>query len=284
MKRVMSLVLGIATAVTCFAGCGGGMGTSITVLSREEGSGTRGAFVELFQVEEEIKGETVDNITAMAEITNSTSVMLTTVKGNKSAIGYVSLGSLNDTVKAVKIDGAEPTTANIKNGSYKVSRPFNIVTKGELPKEATDFIDFIMSAEGQAVVEDAGYISEGNLGNYVATGTSGTVKVGGSSSVSPVMQKLKEAYEKLNPNISVEIQESDSTTGINGVVEGSFDIGLASRELKAEEEGKGLETTAIAIDGIAVIVNHENEIDGLTSEQVRSVYLGDTSDWAELKK
>ena len=284
MKRVMSLVLGIALAVTCLAGCGGKIGRSITVLSREEGSGTRGAFVELFQVEEEIKGEMVDNITAMAEITNSTSVMLTTVKGNKSAIGYVSLGSLNDTVKAVKIDGAEPTAVNIKNGSYKISRPFNIVTKGEIGKEASDFISFIMSAEGQTVVEDAGYISGGNSGKYTSKNLNGTVKVGGSSSISPVMQRLKEAYEKLNPDTTVEIQESDSTTGINGTLEGSFDIGLASRELKAEEEEKGLETTAIAMDGIAVIVNHENEIDELTSEQVRSIYLGDTSDWAELKK
>lgn len=282
MKKVLSLVLGIMLAATQLAGCGGGGGTAITVLSREEGSGTRGAFVELFGVEEEVNGEDVDATTAAAEITNSTSVMLTTVNGNKGAIGYVSLGSLNDTAKAVKIDGAEPTTANIKEGSYKVSRPFNIVTEGEANKETADFISFIMSAEGQAVVEDAGYISEGGSGNYAGSDISGTVKVGGSSSVSPVMQKLKEAYEKLNPNVTVEIQESDSTTGINGVAEGSFHIGMASRELKPEEEEQGLAARVIAIDGIAVIVNSDSNIDDLTSEQVRSIYLGEITDWAEL--
>ncbi len=284
MKKVLSLVLSIAVAVTCLAGCGGGMGTAITVLSREEGSGTRGAFVELMGVEEEVNGEDVDATTAAAEITNSTSVMLTTVNGNKSAIGYVSLGSLNDTVKALKIDGVEPSTANIKSGNYKVSRPFNIVTKGELTAEAEDFIGFIMSAEGQETVEKAGYISEGNSGKYTAKNLSGTVKVGGSSSVSPVMQKLKEAYEKLNAEVTVEIQESDSTTGINGVAEGSFQIGMASRELKDEEEDKGLKAQVIAIDGIAIIVNQENETEELTSEAVRSIYLGETTDWSELKK
>ncbi len=281
MKRVLSLILSLGI-ITSLAGCNAGKTTAITVLSREEGSGTRGAFVELFEVEEEVKGKQVDATTAMAEITNSTSVMLTTVNGNKSAIGYVSLGSLNDTVKAVKIEGAAPTVANIKNGSYKVSRSFNIVTKGQQTEATADFISFILSAEGQAVVEKSGYISEGNKGSYKATDISGTVKVGGSSSVSPVMQKLKESYEKLNPYITVEIQESDSTTGINGIAEGNFDIGMASRELKPQESQQNLKAQAIAIDGIAVIVNSENTRDELTAQQIKSIYLGKITDWSEL--
>lgn len=284
MKKVLSLALGITLAVIQLTGCSGKGRTTITVLSREEGSGTRGAFVELFGVEEEVRGAVVDATTDMAEITNSTSVMLTTVKGNESTIGYVSLGSLNDTVKAVRVDGVEPTAANIKNGNYKASRTFNIVTKGETEKAAEDFISFIMSAEGQAVVEKAGYISEGNKGGYVSAGLTGTVKVGGSSSVSPVMQKLKEAYEKVSRGVTVEIQESDSTTGINGAIEGNFHIGMASRELKPDEAGQGLESRAIAVDGIAVVVNNNSGVDNLTSGQIRSIYLGEITDWSELQQ
>ncbi len=283
MKKVLSLTLGIAMVAASLVGCKAGSSTAITVLSREEGSGTRGAFVELLEVEKEVNGEMVDSIVETAEITNSTSVMLTTVKGNESAIGYVSLGSLNDTVKAVKIDGAEPTAAAAKNGSYKLSRPFNLVVKGEASPLAADFMGFILSTQGQSVVEKAGYVPLETEKSYVKKTASGTLKIGGSSSVAPVMQKLKEAYEKLNPDITIEIQESDSTTGINSVAEGSFQIGMSSRGLTAEEEKKGLTSTVIATDGIAVIVNAKNTVESLSSQQVKEIYMGEITDWAELK-
>ena len=257
----------------------------ITVVSREDGSGTRGAFIELFGIESKNDaGEKVDNTTEDAEITNSTSVMMTTIAGNKGAIGYVSLGSLNDTVKAVAIDGADATVDAIKAGEYKVARPFNIAVKDGLSDAASDFIKFIMSEDGQKVVEDNGYISQGNEGAYTASGLKGKVVVAGSSSVTPVMEKLKEAYEKANGGkITVEVQQSDSTTGITSASDGLCDIGMASRDLKDEEKSSGLTATVIATDGIAVIVNKENPTDGLTSDQVKSIYVGDTTDWADVK-
>ena len=222
---------------------------------------------------------------ASAETTNSTGVMMTTVAGNKSAIGYISLGSLDDTVKAISIDGAEPSVANVENGSYKVSRPFNIATKGDVSEVAQDFINFIMSEDGQRVVEDNGYISQGNEGAYTASGLKGKVVVAGSSSVTPVMEKLKEAYEKANGGkITVEVQQSDSTTGITSAAEGICDIGMASRELKDEETTENLTATEIARDGIAVVVNNDNDIDELTSDQVKAIFTGETTDWEDLAK
>ena len=256
----------------------------ISPISREDGSGTRGAFIELFGIEtKDADGNKIDNTTDMAEITNSTSVMLTTVQGHEYAIGYVSLGSLNDSVKAVNIDGAEATVDNIKDGTYKISRPFNIVTKEGLSDVAADFVKYIMSEDGQAVVEDNGYISQGNEGAYEASGLSGKITVAGSSSVTPVMEKLKEAYVAVNPDVEIEVQQSDSTTGVTSAIEGICDIGMASRELKDSETSEGVSATAIALDGIAVIVNQGNPISDMTSEQVRSIFTGETQDWSDIK-
>lgn len=265
---------------------GGDMTGEITVLSREDGSGTRGAFIELFGIEQKNDaGEKEDMTTDDAQITNSTSVMMTTVQGNPKAIGYISLGSLDESVvKAVEIDGAAPTVENVKAGTYKVVRPFNIATKGEASEVAQDFINFIMSADGQKIVSENGYITIDDAAPaYAASGVSGKVVVGGSSSVTPVMEKLKEAYMALNPDVTVEVQQSDSTTGMTSAIDGAYDIGMASRELKDSELEAGLTPTVIAQDGIAVIVNKENTLTGLTSEQVLSIYTGETTDWSELQ-
>ena len=262
---------------------GASMEGAIDVISREDGSGTRGAFIELFGVEQkDASGEKVDYTTDDAEITNSTEVMITSVAGDKQAIGYISLGSLNDSVKALKIDGAAATVDDIKDGTYKIARPFNIVTTGEVSDVAQDFINFIFSEEGQKVVEDNGYISQGNQGAYTASGKSGKITVAGSSSVTPVMEKLAEAYKTQNSEVTVEVQQSDSTTGVTSALEGVCDIGMASRDLKEEETAKGAQGQVIAMDGIAVVVNNENPIDDLRSEQVKDIYVGDTTDWSDL--
>ena len=255
----------------------------ISIVSREDGSGTRGAFIELFGIEEKQGDQKVDMTTEDAQITNNTSVMLTTVAKDDYAIGYVSLGSLDDSVKALKIDGAEATEENIKDGSYKVSRPFNIATKGDPTNEvAKDFIDYILSKDGQQVISDNGYISNDDAADYAGTVPSGKCVVGGSSSVSPVMEKLIEAYKKVNPNAEIELQTSDSTTGMTSTIEGSYDIGMASRELKDSETSEGLKATVIATDGIAVIVNNNNPADELSSEQVKEIYTGSYTTWDEV--
>lgn len=255
----------------------------ISLVSREDGSGTRGAFIELFGIEQKNDaGEKVDYTSELAEITNSTSVMMATIAGNKNAIGYVSLGSLNDTVKAVNIDGAAPSVDTIKDGTYKISRPFNIATKAEVSDVTADFISFILSSSGQAVVEDNGYISASDGGEYVSNNLSGKITISGSSSVTPVMEKLKEAYLALNPDVTIELLQSDSTTGMNDAIDGTSDIGMASRELKDSEIEAGITSTVIAIDGIAVIVNNENEITDLTSEQVKNIFIGEITDWSEI--
>ena len=257
----------------------------ITVVSREDGSGTRGAFIELFGVEEkDADGNKVDNTTEEAEITNNTAVMMSTVAGDVDAIGYISLGSLNDSVKAVKIDGVEATAENIKSGEYKVSRPFNIATNGEVSDVAQDFIDYILSPEGQAVIEENGYISIDDVKDAESTQPEGKVVVAGSSSVTPVMEKLKEAYAEVNPKAEIEIQQSDSTTGMTSAIDGICDIGMASRELKDEELEAGLTSTTIANDGIAIIVNNDNPTDDLSVDQVKSIYVGETTTWGDLTK
>ena len=256
----------------------------ITVVSREDGSGTRGAFIELFDVEEkDADGNKVDNTTEEAEITNNTAVMMSTVAGDVDAIGYISLGSLNDSVKAAKIDGVEATAENIKSGEYKVSRPFNIATNGEVSDVAQDFIDYILSPEGQAVVEENGYIAVDST-EAESTQPEGKVVVAGSSSVTPVMEKLKEAYAEVNPNAEIEIQQSDSTTGMTSAIDGICDIGMASRDLKDEELEAGLTATTIANDGIAIIVNNDNPTDDLTADQVKSIYVGEVTTWGDLAK
>ena len=256
----------------------------ITVVSREDGSGTRGAFIELFGVEEkDADGNKVDNTTEEAEITNNTAVMMSTVAGDVDAIGYISLGSLNDSVKAAKIDGVEATAENIKSGEYKVSRPFNIAINGEVSDVAQDFIDYILSPEGQAVVEENGYIAVDST-DAESTQPEGKVVVAGSSSVTPVMEKLKEAYAEVNPNAEIEIQQSDSTTGMTSAIDGICDIGMASRDLKDEELEAGLTATTIANDGIAIIVNNDNPTDDLTADQVKSIYVGEVTTWGDLAK
>ena len=300
-KRLVMMAMGALLALGAFGlmGCSGGgnagsgeadsaAGTvptgEVSVYSREDGSGTRGAFVELMGIEEkDASGEKVDMTTTSAAITNSTSVMMTSVAGDENGIGYISLGSLNDTVKALKIDGAEATAANVKSGDYQVARPFNIVTKDGLSDVAQDFIDFIMSSDGQKIVEEEGYISVADsAAAYTGSGQSGKIVIAGSSSVTPVMEKLKEAYAAVNPNAEIEVQQSDSTTGVNDAIAGTSDIGMASRALKDEELSGGLTATCIATDGIAVIVNKENSVDGLTSDQVKGIYTGEITDWSEV--
>ena len=309
MKKVVGIVLAVMLVCACFVGCGASqtqetqetpssdvqetqetgeeaaaVSGDITVVSREDGSGTRGAFIELFGIEEKDEaGNKVDMTTQDADITNSTSVMMTSVAGNTNAIGYISLGSLNDTVKALAIDGAEASVENIKADTYKIARPFNIATKEGLSEVAQDFISFIMSADGQAVIEDNGYIAVAeNADAYQASGLSGKIVVAGSSSVTPVMEKLKEAYLALNPGVEIEVQQSDSSTGMNNAIDGICDIGMASRELKDSEIEAGLTSTVIAMDGIAVIGNNDNPISGLTSDQVKDIFTGAVTTWDEI--
>lgn len=305
MRKLAVLALSAALVMGTMTGCGStnsdaknsdnagtnkstssetGFDTSkdISVVSREDGSGTRGAFIELTGVEEkDADGNKVDNTTLDASITNSTEVMMTTVSGNDYAIGYASLGSLNDTVKAVKVGGVEATADNINAGTYTLARPFNIVTGDSVSEVAQDFINYIMSEDGQKIISDNGYIEVENTGSFTSTEAKGSIVVAGSSSVTPVMEKLKEAYAKVNANASIEIQESDSTTGVNSAIEGTCDIGMASRDLKDEE--KGVKATAIAKDGIAVIVNNNNTIDDLTVDQIKDIFTGAVTTWADVK-
>ena len=257
---------------------------AISVYSREDGSGTRGAFIELMGIEQEDEsGEKVDMTTQDATITNNTSVMMTGVAGDPYAIGYVSLGSMNETVKALTIDGVEASVETVKDGSYAVARPFNIATKGEPDETTQDFINYILSAEGQAIVSEEGYITIDDAAPAFEGGSvSGDIVVAGSSSVSPVMEKLAEAYMALNGDVNIEIQTTDSTSGMTSAIDGTCQIGMASRALKDEETAE-LTGTQIAMDGIAVIVNNENPIEGLTSEQVQSIYTGATTTWADVQ-
>lgn len=304
-KKMITLALVTGVMMTAVVGCGntdtGAEDTNIadteneagadewdasndiTIVSREDGSGTRGAFVELLGIEQKIDGEKVDMTTEEAQITNSTSVMMTTVAGDEYAIGYISLGSLDDSVKALSIDGVEATAEHVKDGSYVVSRPFNIAVKEDLDNAvAEDFINFILSAEGQEIVADNGFITVDGAETFESTNPKGKAVVGGSSSVSPVMEKLIEAYAEVNPDAEIELQTSDSTTGMTATIEGSYDIGMASRELKDEEVEGGLVGTVIATDGIAVIVNNDSRVAGLTSEQVMEIYTGAVYTWDEV--
>ncbi|MGI6150850.1 MAG: substrate-binding domain-containing protein [Christensenellales bacterium] len=282
MIKKMGWLLIIAMLSVFFAGCGDVGFNDIVVVSREDGSGTRGAFVELFGIEEkEANGNRTDHTTDEAIVVNSTSIVITTVAGNENAIGYISLGSMNDIVKAVRVDGAEPTAENIKINAYSVSRPFTIATRDDLSELARDFIDFILSSDGQTIVEDNGYIAFSEKGPYSGSMPSGKVVVAGSSSVTPVMEKLKEAYLKWNTRAEIEIQTSDSTTGLKSAMEGTCDIAMASRDLK-DSELPNLKPTVIAMDGLAVIVNKENAIDNLTSDQIQGIFKGEITSWDEV--
>ena len=306
MKKIITSIVIAAMAVASFAGCSSSGDSSassssqadasvsasagsdfdsskdITVVSREDGSGTRGAFIELMGIEKKNDaGEKVDYTTEDANITNSTSVMMTTVAGNEYARGYISLGSLDDSVKALKIDGAEATVDDIKDGTYKVARPFNIVLGKETSDVAQDFINFIMSKEGQSVISENGYIGSDDAAEFASNGATGKIVVAGSSSVTPVMEKLKEAYNAVCPNVEIEVQQSDSTTGVTSTIDGICDIGMASRDLKDSEKEAGVTSQTIAMDGIAVIVNNSNPTEELSSETVSKIYTGDITTWAD---
>ncbi|MDR3765950.1 MAG: substrate-binding domain-containing protein [Butyricicoccus sp.] len=298
-KKLLAL-LTAAAMLTAMTACGGnnnsasgsdaaasGSGSDlgmISVISREDGSGTRGAFIELMGVEEaDADGNKTDMTTADAIVTNNTEVMMSTVAGDPASIGYVSLGSLNDQVKAVKVDGVEATADNVKNGTYKVARPFNIATKGEPTGVAKDFINFILSADGQKIVSEDYITIDDQAAAFETDGSTGKLVIGGSSSVTPLMEKLVEAYKAINAGADIELQTSDSTSGMTGTMEGTYDIGMASRELK-DDESAALKNTVIAMDGIAVIVNNENPIEDLTSEQIGQIYKGEITDWSELSK
>ena len=303
MKKVLSKITAItvmsALAVTAFAGCGGNSTSSssetkaesaafdtsktIAVVTREEGSGTRDAFTELTGVLVKDGDTKTDNTTSSAVTINSTEAVITNVKDNDSAIGYISLGSLNDTVKALKVGSVEATAENVKSGDYVISRPFNIAYKGELSEVAQDFVDYILSSDGQAVVSGEGYVAVTENAAYSGKKPEGKISVAGSSSVSPVMEKLAEAYQKVNTNAKVEIQTSDSSAGMQAAMEGTCDIGMASRELK-DEEASSLKSTTIAKDGIAIIVNTANTCDDLTVDQIKSIYTGETTVWSDVIK
>ena len=282
MKKFISILLTLTLLMTAALAAA----EEINVISREDGSGTRGAFIELFGIEQKnAEGKKIDYTTDDCDITNSTSVMMTSVAGNDCAIGYISLGSKNDTVKALMIDGVEASVENIKNGTYKVARPFNIATKAEVSDAAADFIAFIMSAEGQAVVEANGYIAVVEEATAFEGGkVSGKIVIAGSSSVTPVMEKLTEAYKAINPNVEIELQQSDSSSGMTSTRDGVCDIGMASRALKDSEIEAGLVPMTIAMDGIAVIVSNDNPVDGLTTEQVRDIYMGEITEWSEVNE
>lgn len=282
-KMIIGAIL-ISSTMWVFAAPKFNSKKSISVLSREDGSGTRGAFIELFGIEKkDANGKKIDYTTDEAAITNSTAVMLTSVAGDNYAIGYVSLGSLNDSVKAVKIDGADATVANINNGSYKISRPFNIAVKEGLSPVAQDFVNFIVSDDGQKIIAANKYIKIQNTKAYSSNKASGKVVVAGSSSVSPVMEKLIEVYKGVNPNAKIELQTSDSTTGVTNAINGTCDIGMASRALKDSEKAKGVQEITIAIDGIAVIVNKLNPVTDMTKTQVEQIFTGNITKWSAVK-
>ena len=256
----------------------------ITVITREDGSGTRGAFIELTGVEEKNDaGEKEDMTTQAAATQNSTNGVMTAVANDETAIGYISLGSLNDTVKAVTVGGVEATAENVSNGTYTLARPFNIVTNGE-PTDpvAVDFIAYCMSPDGQALATEDGYIG-GEGTEYTSTQPSGSITVGGSSSVSPLMEKLIEAYKTVNPNATVELLTTDSTTGVTGALDGTYTVGMASRELKDTETAEGAQATVLAMDGIAVVVNPANSVSDLSVDQIKSIYTGEATVWSDLQ-
>nr|WP_304005043.1 substrate-binding domain-containing protein [Ruminococcus bromii] len=300
-KKITATALFGVLAVSAFAGCGSANSSSnglsdtgsdaakfdasktISVVTREEGSGTRDAFTELTGVLVKNGDNKTDNTTTSAVTINSTEAVITNVKDNEAAIGYISLGSLNDTVKALKIGGVEATADNVKSGDYAVSRPFNIAYKSELSEAAQDFVDYIMSSDGQKIVSDNGYVTVSENAAYSGKKPSGKISVAGSSSVSPVMEKLAEAYQKVNTNAKVEIQTSDSSAGMQSAMGGTCDIGMASRDLK-DEEKSALKAETIAKDGIAVIVNNANTCDDLTLDQVKSIYTGETTVWSDIIK
>lgn len=294
MKKRIALILAGVMTLSVLTGCSGNSDTDgnqaksfdkskdISVVSREDGSGTRGAFIELMKIEEKgANGSKSDKTTKDAIIANKTDVVMTNVSGDTYAIGYISLGSLNNTVKAVKVDGVEGNVENIKNGTYKVARPFNIATKGDPTGLAKDFIDYIFSSEGQAIVAKSYIAINDKAAAYSGSKPSGKITVAGSSSVSPIMEKLIEGYKAVNGNAEIELQTSDSTAGMTAAKDGTADIGMASRDLK-DSEKEALKGQAIAMDGIVVVVNKANPVADLTSAEVKDVYTGSITSWSGL--
>lgn len=275
MKKLLQFMVACLTLGFSFAFAEG-----IYPISREMGSGTRGAFVDIFDVKQEA-GKKIDATSKKAEVTNSTGVMITTVANSKNAIGYISLGALNDEVKALKIDGVAPSVANINNKSYTIFRPFNVVTKTKTPL-AEDFLNYASSQNALAIIEKAGYIAV-SKNAFSSKKPKGKLVIAGSSSVTPLMEKLKEAYEKINPNANLEILQSDSTTGVTSTIEGIADIGMVSREVKQSELKKGLKAQVLALDGLAVIVHKSNKLDDISKESVKKIFMGKVTDWDEVR-
>ena len=284
-SKLAAIFTSVALAATMLASCGGNS-DKITVISREDGSGTRGAFIELTGIEEkDSNGNKTDNTKKDALICKSTDVVLTQVSGDKNAIGYISFGSLNDTVKALKVEDVEPSTATIESGDYKIVRPFNIAVKDGLSDAAQDFENYILSSEGQYIIEKAGYIKiDKSAAAYTSNNASGKVVVSGSSSVTPVMEKLAEAYQKANTNVTVDVQQSDSSTGIKDAINGTSDIGMASRDISDDELSQGIKSVTIAQDAIAVIVNKDNAVDDITMDEIKAIYTGSKTTWSDESK
>lgn len=284
-SKLAAIFTSVALAATMLASCGGSS-DKITVISREDGSGTRGAFIELTGIEEkDSNGNKTDNTKKDALICKSTDVVLTQVSGDKNAIGYISFGSLNDTVKALKVEGVEPSTATIESGDYKIVRPFNIAVKDGLSDAAQDFENYILSSEGQDIIEKAGYIKiDKSAAAYASNNASGKVVVSGSSSVTPVMEKLAESYQKANTNVTVDVQQSDSSTGIKDAINGTSDIGMASRDISDDELSQGIKSVTIAQDAIAVIVNKDNAVDDITMDEIKAIYTGSKTTWSDESK
>lgn len=284
-SKLAAIFTSVALAATMLASCGGSS-DKITVISREDGSGTRGAFIELTGIEEkDSNGNKTDNTKKDALICKSTDVVLTQVSGDKNAIGYISFGSLNDTVKALKVEGVEPSTATIESGDYKIVRPFNIAVKDGLSDAAQDFENYVLSSDGQDIIEKAGYIKiDKSAAAYASNNASGKVVVSGSSSVTPVMEKLAEAYQKANTNVTVDVQQSDSSTGIKDAINGTSDIGMASRDISDDELSQGIKSVTIAQDAIAVIVNKDNAVEDITMDEIKAIYTGSKTTWSDESK
>lgn len=255
----------------------------ITVISREDGSGTRGAFIEIAGIEEKDGDTKVDRTTVDAVVQKSTNAVLMTVNGDKNAIGYISLGSLNDSVKAVKVEGVVASAEDVLDGSYKIARPFNIVYKGELDGLKKDFLDFMLSKEGQEMVLDNKYVQvDTAAAEYKQNSQSGKIVIGGSTSVTPLMEKFAEKYMEMYPDVKIEIQSTGSSAGIQAAIEGAADLGMASRDLSDEEKAE-LTNVVIAKDGIAVIVNNDNACEDLTLDQIKGIFVGDIKTWGDIK-
>jgi len=313
MKKVIALVLACMFALTALAACGGDSGADpvvvteatpepapvqevdepdtqvplappaddfdadrvIAVFTREDGSGTRDAFVSLTGVGDDMYVEAV--------VESETNQILTKIESNDTAIGYVSVGSLNPNVKALEIDGIAPSNETIMDGSYKLQRPLLVCVNADKENDplVKDFIAFMISAEGQEQSASKWTVIDSDAPSYTSAGLSGVLKVGGSTSVEPLMQKLAEAYIALNPDVDIEISGGGSGTGINEATEGIIDIGMSSRNLKDEEKG-ALTATVIALDGVAVIINPANPITNMTTEQVRAIFTGEITRWNQL--